>query len=115
MANIHLIRHLIKGGENNMKKEEAEKVGERVKKLEENQLKMAKEFGKQGVAFFLTLAGMKVAALREDKYKSFEKYMKGKITQANKKIGESNDVNEVVMLAGKFTDDCINYTESQLK
>jgi len=98
-----------------MEKEEMEKVGERVKALEENQLKMAKEFGKQGVAFFLTLAGMKVAALKEDKYKSFEKYMKDKIAEANKKIGESKDVDEVITLSGEFTDDCINYTESQLK
>ena len=92
-----------------------EEVEERVKALEENQLIMAKEFSKQGVAFFLTLAGMKVAALKEDKYKSFEKYMRYKIAEANKKIGESKDVDEVIMLSGKFTDDCITYTESQLK
>ncbi len=98
-----------------MEKEEMEKVGERVKTLEENQLKMAKEFGKQGVAFFLTLAGIKIAALKEDKYKSFENYMKDKITEANKQIGDAQDVEKVITLASKFTDDCINYTESQLK
>jgi hypothetical protein len=98
-----------------MGKEEVEKVEDRVKALEENQLLIAKEFSKQGVVFFLTLAGMKVAALKEDKYKSFEKYMKDKIAEASKKIGESKDVDEVIMLSGKFTDDCIAYTESQLK
>jgi hypothetical protein len=98
-----------------MKEKEMGEVEERVKALEENQLKMAKEFSKQSVAFFLTLAGMKVAALKEEKYKSFEKYMRDKIAEANKQIGESEDVEKVITLAGKFTDDCINYTESQLK
>ncbi len=40
-----------------------EKVEECIKKLEVNQLRMAKEFGKQGVAFLFTLAGIKIASL----------------------------------------------------
>jgi len=98
-----------------MEKEEMDELGERIKALEENQLKMAKEFGKQGVAFFLTLAGMKVAALREDKYKFFGKYMKFKTEEANRYIGGAQDVEEVISLTGKFTDDCIIYSESLLK
>jgi hypothetical protein len=46
-----------------------EKAEERIKKLEENQLRMASEFGKQGVAFFFTLAGIKIASLGEEKYR----------------------------------------------
>jgi len=92
-----------------------EKVEERVKKLEENQLNMAKEYSKQGVAFFFTLAGMRIASLGEEKYKSYETYMRDNIDKANKQMGNAKDVDEVMALAAKFTDDCIKYTESQFK
>jgi len=92
-----------------------DKVEERIKKLEENQLKMAKEFGKQGVAFYLTLAGMRVASLGAEKYKEYEKYMRDSMDKANKQIGNAKDVDKVLTLADKFTDDCIKYTESQFK
>ncbi len=98
-----------------MEKEEMEELGERIEALEENQMKMAKEFGKQNVAFFLTLAGMRVAALKEDKYKSFEGYMKFKMEEANRYIGSAKDVEEIISLTDKYNDDCIIYTESLLK
>ncbi len=98
-----------------MEKEEMDELGERIKALEENQLKMAKEFGKQNVAFFFTLAGIKIAALKEDKYKSFENYMKFKMEEANRYIGSTQNVEEVISLTGKFTDDCIIYSDSLLK
>jgi hypothetical protein len=92
-----------------------DKVEERIKKLEENQLKMAREFSKQGVAFFLTLAGMRIASLGEENYKAYEKYMRDNIDKANEQIGNAKDVDKVMALADKFTDDCIKYTESQFK
>lgn len=92
-----------------------EEIEERIKKLEENQLRMAKEFGKQGVAFFFTLAGIKIASLGEEKYRDCEKYMKDNIDKANKQMGDAKDVDKVLTLAAKFTDDCIEYTESQFK
>ena len=98
-----------------MEKEEMNELGEHIKELEENQLKIAKEFGKQNVAFFLTLAGMKVAALKGDRYKTFENYMKFKTEEANRYIGNAQDVEEVISLTGKFNDDCIIYSESLLK
>lgn len=98
-----------------MAKEETVKIEERIRKLEEDQLRIAKEFGKQGVAFFFTLGGMRVASLGQEKYQKYEKYMKDNINKANKQIGEAKDVDKVMTLAGKFTDDCIEYTESQFK
>ena len=92
-----------------------EKVEEHIKKLEENQLKIAREFSKQGVAFFMTLAGMMIASLGEEKYRSFQMYMKENMSEANKQIAAADDVDKVMTLADKFTDDCIEYTESQLK
>lgn len=92
-----------------------EKVEERIKKLEENQLKIAKEFSKQGVAFYLTMAGMKIASLGKEKYKAYGNYMRDSIDKANKQIGDAKDVDKVMALADKFTDDCIRYTESQFK
>jgi hypothetical protein len=98
-----------------MPKEEMDELGERIEALEENQLKIAKEFGKQNVAFFYTLAGMKVASLKEEKYKAFEGYMKFKTDEAYRYIGSAKDVEEVITLAGEFTHNCITYTESLLK
>ena len=98
-----------------MAKEETGKVEERIRKLEENQLMMAREFGKQGVAFFFTLGGMRVASLGQENYQKYEKYMRENIDKANKQIGEAKDVDQIMALSGKFTDDCIKYTESQFK
>jgi hypothetical protein len=69
-----------------------ENVEERIKKLEENQLKIAKESSKQGVVFYLTLAGMKIASLGEEKYKAYVNYMRDSIDKANKQIGDAKDV-----------------------
>jgi len=98
-----------------MAKEETLGVNERIKKLEENQLVIAREFGKQGVAFFFTLGGMRVASLGQEKYQKFQEYMIESINKANKQIGEAGDVDQIIELSGKFTDDCIKYTEAQFK
>ena len=98
-----------------MQKEEMDELGERIEALEENQLKIAKEFGKQNVAFFHTLSGMRIAALKEDKYRFFEGYMKFKMGEASRYIGNAKDVEEVISLTSQFTDDCIAYAESLLK
>lgn len=92
-----------------------DKVEERIKKLEENQLKIAKEFSKQGVAFYMTLAGMRVASLGEEKYKAYQEYMRDNIDEANKQIKAARSVDKVMALADKFTDECIKYTEAQFK
>lgn len=92
-----------------------EKVEEHIKKLEENQLKMAREYSKQGVAFFMTLAGMRIASLGEEKYRAYEKYMRENMDEADKKIGKAGDVDNVMALAAKFIDDCIKYTAEQFK
>jgi hypothetical protein len=41
--------------------------------------------------------------------------MKDNIDKANKQMGDAKDVDKVLTLAAKFTDDCIEYTESQFK
>ena len=92
-----------------------DKVEERIKKLEENQLKMAKEFSKQSVAFFFTFAGIKVGSLGEEKYKSFGKYIKDNINKANKQIDDAKNVDRVMIISAKFTDNCIEYSEAQFK
>jgi hypothetical protein len=91
------------------------KIEERIQQLEENQLRMAREFGKQGVGFFLTLAGMRIAQLGPERYKDYEKYMLDSLNRANDEIGKAKSVDEAMNLASKFTDDCIGYTEKQLK
>jgi hypothetical protein len=58
-----------------------EKVEKHIKKLEENQLRMAKD----------------------------------NIDKANKQMGDTKDVDKVLTLAAKFTEDCIEYTESKFK
>jgi hypothetical protein len=92
-----------------------EKIEERIKKLEENQLKMAREYSKQGVAFFMTLAGIRIASLGEEKYREYEKYMRDNMDQTEKQINSAGDVGKVMALAAKFTDDCINYTNEKFK
>ncbi|HEX79232.1 MAG TPA: hypothetical protein G4O19_03640 [Dehalococcoidia bacterium] len=92
-----------------------EKIEERIKKLEENQLKMAREYSKQGVAFFMTLAGMRIASLGEEKYREYEKYMRDNMDQTEKQINSAGDVGKVMALAAKSTDDCINYTNEKFR
>ncbi len=41
------------------------------------------------------------------KYRDYEKYMKDNIDKANKQMGDAKDVDKVLTLAAKFTDDCI--------
>jgi hypothetical protein len=97
-----------------MQKEGMDDLGERIKALEENQLKIAKEFSKQNVSFFYALSGMRVAALKEDKYKTFEGYMKFKMEEASRYIGSAQNVEEVISLTDQYTDNCIAYAESLL-
>jgi hypothetical protein len=97
-----------------MAKEETGKVEERLDKLEAEQLKIAREFGKQCVAFFLTLTGMRVAASNKDKQKYFEGFMRFKIEEAEKCIDGAQDVEEAISLTGKFNDECLTCAESLL-
>jgi hypothetical protein len=97
-----------------MAKEEA-RLEERIKQIEENQLRMAREFGKQGVGFFLTLAGMRIAQMGPEKYQEYEKYMTDSLDKSNNEISKAKSVDEAMNLAAKFTDECIEYTQKQLK
>ena len=92
-----------------------DKIEERIKTLEDNQLKMAREYGKQGVYFYLTLAGMKIAALGEEKYKEYENFMRDSMDQASQKMAGANSVAKVMELSDKFIDDCVKYTSEQFK
>ena len=58
-----------------------ERVEKHIKRLEENQLRMAKD----------------------------------NIDKANKQMGNAKDVDKVLTSAAKFTDDWVEYTESQFK
>jgi len=87
-------------------------VEERIGRLEEDQLKIAKVFGKQTVSFFFTLAGMRVATLNMDKYKKrFEGYIRFKLEEAGRYIGGAKNVEEVMTLVGDFNSECSTYAE----
>jgi hypothetical protein len=97
-----------------MAKEETGEVEERLDKLEAEQLRMAREFGKQSVAFFMALNGMMIAALNKDNHKYFASYMKFKIDEAEKYIGNAQSVEEAVSLVDKYNYECSTYTGSLL-
>jgi len=98
-----------------MDKEAMDKIEKRIKTLEDNQLKIAREFGKQGVYFYLTLAGMKIASLGEEKYKAYESFMRDSMDQAGQQMAKARSVAKVIELSDKFIDDCIKYTTEQFK
>jgi hypothetical protein len=92
-----------------------DKMEERIKKLEDNQLAMAREFGKQGVYFYMTLAGMRIASLGEAKYKEYETFMRDSMDKADKQIASAKSVDRVLELSNKFIDECVEYTAEQFK
>ena len=92
-----------------MEREEVEAMWERIKALEENQLKFCKVTAYESILSVYNLAVM-LMPLRN--VKSYEKYMEPKREQAERDILNAKSVDEVIGLLRGFNYDCISFVNS---
>jgi len=91
-----------------MEREEIEAMWERIKALEENALKVSKALATQSI--FSIFAQMFAWSAGGGKHKPFLAYMKPKATEASERLNNAQNVDEVIEIIDKFSDDCINFT-----
>ena len=96
-----------------MEREEIEAMWERIKALEENQLKVSKAMAIENMASFNNLA-IVITAIT-DKRQAYKEYMGPKLDQATKDIFSVGNVGEVIELLHNFNSDCISFLKSVVK
>jgi len=94
-----------------MEREEIEAMWERIKALEENQLKVSKLLCEDSATILYTLAGT-VLRLRKGNLETYREYMGAKVQEVCKQIRKAEDVDSVISLVREFTDDCVKFVES---
>ena len=96
-----------------MNREEIEAMWERIKALEENSLKVSKALGKQSI---ISIFGqMYASAVGGGKHKTFFAYMKPKATAASEQLNNAQNVDEVIKIVERFTEDCVEFTGALFK
>jgi hypothetical protein len=93
-----------------MGREELDAMWERIKALEENQLKVSKAIASESVVsiYNLELVGMGLV----DKMQAYQKYMKPKMNQARQGIFNAESIDKVIELLRNFNSDCIEFVKS---
>ena len=96
-----------------MEREEIEAMWERIKALEENQLKLSKALGSESV--FSTITQMTALSVVGGKRDAFQAYMKTKFEEVGREISNAKNIDKVIHVVHKFNDDCIKFTGALFK
>jgi len=96
-----------------MEREEIDAMWERINALDENALKVSRTLGELGVVSVLGL--MRALIVPTGKFKNFIAYMEPKTKEALERIGNAQNVEEVIQIVRQFSDDSSNFTEALLK
>ena len=96
-----------------MNREEIEAMWERIKALEENQLKIGKAVAYESLLSTYNLAAIIIGLA--NKKLAYEEYMKPKQVQAEQAILSAESIDEIIELLRNFNFDCISFTRSLRK
>ena len=97
-----------------MEREEIEAMWERIKALEENQLKVSKALAAQSILFFYGLEGA-ILKLITGKFEAYKDYMGPRAKKAGHDISNAENVDRVIEVTSEFTEDCLSFTSSLVK
>ena len=94
-----------------MEREEIEAMWERIKALEENQLRVCKAMAYEILLSTWNLA-LTALMVSKDKLEPYEKYMKPKVQRAEKAIRSAGNIDQVVSVLRAFNHDCMSFVKA---